>query len=86
MTHSDGSSGSAQKLLFSGEPELGAVKFLTNGAVVTSNGESGTWTLFDADSGIYTVINGGHRITFAPQRGQALVETANKQTVFEFQH
>jgi len=76
----------AQKLLFSGEPELGAVKFLANGTVITSNGGTGSWALFDADSGIYTVVAGGHRMTLTLQRGLALVDTANKQTVFELQH
>jgi hypothetical protein len=76
----------AQKLMFSGEPALGAVKFLPNGGVLTSNGGTGTWAAFDAESGIYTVIVGGHRMTLTLQRGRALVDTANKQTVFELQH
>lgn len=76
----------SQKLLFGGEPELGAVKFLANGKVVASSGTTGTWTLFDADSGIYTVNIGGHRMTLTLQRGRALVQTANKTTVFELQH
>lgn len=75
----------AQKLLFSGEP-LGAVKFLANGKILSSNGGSGTWTAFDAESGIYTIIIGGHRMTLTLQRGRALVDTGNKQTVFELQH
>lgn len=75
----------AQKLLFQGEPELGAVKFLANGTVVSSNGGTGTWRLFDAESGIYSVVIGGHRMTLTLQHGRALVETANKTTVFEMQ-
>jgi hypothetical protein len=75
----------AQKLLFSGEPEFGAVKFLANGKVITSNGETGSWVLFDADSGIYTVMLGGHRMTLTLQRGRALVDTTSKGTVFELQ-
>jgi len=75
----------AQKLMFQGEPELGAVKFLANGTIVTSNGGEGTWKLFDAESGIYTVTIGGRRMTLTLQRGRALVDTANKTTVFELQ-
>ena len=76
----------AQKLMFSGEPEFGAVKFLNNGSVLASNGGTGTWTLFDADSGIYTVVLGGHRMTLTLQRGRALVDTTSKLTIFELQH
>ncbi|WP_260734751.1 hypothetical protein [Tunturiibacter lichenicola] len=76
----------AQKLLFQGEPELGAVKFLTNGTIVTSNGGEGNWKLFDADSGVYSVTIGGRRMTLTLQRGRALVDTASKSTVFELQH
>jgi len=76
----------AQKLMFSGEPPLGAVKFLANGKILASNGGTGTWTLFDAESGIYTVVIGGHRMTLTLQRGRALVDTGNKTTVFELQH
>jgi hypothetical protein len=76
----------AQKLLFSGEPALGAVKFLANGKILSSNGGTGTWVVFDAESDIYTVTIGGHRMTLTLQRGRALVDTANKQTVFELQH
>jgi hypothetical protein len=76
----------AQKLMFSGEPALGAVKFLANGKILASNGDTGTWAAFDAESGIYTVIIGGHRMTLTLQRGRALVDTGNKTTVFELQH
>jgi hypothetical protein len=76
----------AQKLMFQGEPEFGAVKFSAGGKVVASNGGTGTWVLFDADSGIYTVVLGGHRMTLTLQRGRALVDTTSKMTVFELQH
>ena len=76
----------AQKLLFSGESALGAVKFLANGKILSSNGGTGTWTVFDSESDIYTVTIGGHRMTLTLQRGRALVDTGNKQTVFELQH
>jgi hypothetical protein len=75
----------AQKLMFSGEPALGAVKFLANGKILASNGGTSTWAAFDAESGIYTVIIGGHRMTLTLQRGRALVDTGNKTTVFELQ-
>jgi hypothetical protein len=75
----------AQKLMFSGEPALGAVKFLANGKILASNGGTGTWVVFDAESGIYTIIIGGHRMTLTLQRGRALVDTGNKQAVFELQ-
>jgi hypothetical protein len=76
----------AQKLLFQGEPALGAVKFIPGGKVLSSNGSTGTWTAFDAEGGIYTVVIGGHRMTLTLQRGRALVDTGNKTTVFELQH
>jgi hypothetical protein len=75
----------AQKLMFQGEPEFGAVKFLPGGKVITSNGGTGSWVLFDADSGIYTVLLGGHRMTLTLQRGRALVDTTSKMTIFELQ-
>jgi hypothetical protein len=76
----------AQKLLFQGEPALGAVKFLANGTIVTSNGGEGSWKLFDAESGVYSATIGGRRMTLTLQRGRALVDTADKSTVFELQH
>jgi len=76
----------AQKSGISGEPPLGAVKFLANGKILASNGGTGTWNLFDPESGIYTVVIGGHRMTLTLQRGRALVDTGNKTTVFELQH
>jgi hypothetical protein len=75
----------AQKLMFANEPELGAVKFLANGKIVASNGANGDWKLFDAESGIYTVTIGGHRLTLTLQRGRALIQTNNQTTVFELQ-
>jgi hypothetical protein len=76
----------AQKLIFQGEPAWGAVKFLAGGKIVTSNGSSGSWTAFDPESGIYTVVIGSHRMTLTLQRGRALVDTANKDTILELQH
>jgi hypothetical protein len=76
----------AQKLMFQGEPELGAVKFLANGTIVTSNAGGGTWKLFDANSGIYAVTIGSRRMTLTLQRGRGLVDTTSKLTVFELQH
>jgi hypothetical protein len=75
----------AQKLMFQGDTPLGAVKFLANGTIVTSNGGQGSWKLFDADSGIYSVTVGGRQMTLTLQRGRALVDTGNKTTVFELQ-
>jgi len=75
----------APKISFQGEPDLGAVKFVANGNIVTSNGGSGTWKLFDADTGIYAVTMGNRRMTLTLQRGRGLVDTTNKLTVFELQ-
>jgi len=75
----------AQKMVFQGESPLGAVKFLANGAIVTSNGGQGSWKLFDVDSGIYSVTVGGRQMTLTLQRGRALVDTGSKSTVFELQ-
>jgi hypothetical protein len=76
----------AQKLMFQGEAEFGAVKFLAGGKVIASNGGTGTWMLFDEGSGNYTVVLCGHRMTLTLQRGRALVDTTSKMTVFELQH
>jgi hypothetical protein len=75
----------AQKMMYQGEPELGAVKFLANGTIATSNGGQGTWKLFDADSGIYTITIGARRMTLTLQRGRGLIDTGSKLTIFELQ-
>jgi hypothetical protein len=71
----------AQKLMFGGEPAWGAVKFMPNGTIMTSNGVNGSWKLFDGD--VYTVIIGSRRMTLTLQRGRALVDTTTKGTVLE---
>jgi hypothetical protein len=64
---------------------IGAAKFLADGSVVSSTGQSGTWKLFDADTGIYSVVLGGSRMTLTLSPGRGLVDTGNKNLVFELQ-
>lgn len=64
---------------------FGAVRFLPDGEVISSNGDHGTWTAFDPSSQIYSVVLGGTRmtVTLVPARG--LIETGNHNILFEMQ-
>ena len=71
------------KVMESGRPDPGAIKFLANGTIITSNGGEGTWKLFDGD--VYTVILSGQRMTLNLQRGRGLLDPKTNFTVFEMQ-
>jgi hypothetical protein len=49
----------------------GATKFLLDGSVVTSDGSTGTWRVFDAENRIYVVEIGKFRwsVQYAPGYG-----------------
>ena len=66
--------------------DFGAVKFLPDGSIVASNGAHGTWTLFDAGSGIYSVVLGGARLTLTLAPGRGLVDSGTRNLYFELQH
>lgn len=65
--------------------DFGAVKFRSDGSIVASNGAHGTWTLFDADIGIYSVVLGGARMTLTLAPGRGLVDSGNHNLDFELQ-
>jgi hypothetical protein len=65
--------------------DFGAVKFRADGSVVASNGAHGTWTLFDADSGIYSVVLSGTRLTLTLAPGRGLIDSGNRNLYFELQ-
>ncbi len=65
--------------------DFGAAKFLPDGTIKCSNGASGTWVLFDADSAIYTVRLGGMPLTLTLQPGRGLIDTRTHNLVMELQ-
>lgn len=66
--------------------DYGAAKFLPNGTITASNGDHGTWKLFDEKSRIYTVVLGGKRFTLTLSPGRGLIDTGNHNLIFELQH
>ena len=65
--------------------DFGAVKFRPDGSIVASNGAHGTWTLFDSDSGIYSIVLGGSRLTLTLAPGRGLIDSGNRNLYFELQ-
>lgn len=61
-----------------------AIRFAADGAVRTTDGHSGTWTLFDPDAGIYSVVVGGDRWSLKLVPGRGLFNT-NDLSVVVFQ-
>ncbi len=62
--------------------DFGAVKFVSDGSIVTTSGASGTWELFDADTRTYIVVISGNRLTLTFQPGRGFVDK-NQQLVFQ---
>jgi len=62
----------------------GAIKFLADGTVQASDGSSGTWKVFDAETRIYTVTIGPFRLPVKFLPGRGLVDPDNPTSV-EFQ-
>lgn len=63
----------------------GAVKFLANGTIESSNGYRGTWKLFDTETRTYTVtMDDGFKIAVQYIPGYGLVKPSNPNTI-EFQ-
>jgi hypothetical protein len=65
--------------------DYGAVKFLPNGSIVASNGAHGMWKLFDAHSGIYSVVLGSSHLTLTLAPGRGLIDSGNHNLYFELQ-
>jgi hypothetical protein len=61
-----------------------AIRFAPDGSVVTTDGHSGRWTLFDPDAGIYNVVIGGDRWALKLVPGRGLVDT-HDQSIVVFQ-
>jgi hypothetical protein len=55
----------------SGSPALGSARFNPDGTIETTNGQTGTWRLFDGPSATYVVVLAGQRLSvhFDPGRG-----------------
>ena len=59
------------KAMPAGMSDPGAVRFNADGTIEAVNGQTGTWKLFDQESGTYVVVLAGHRMSlhFDPGRG-----------------
>ena len=62
---------------------LGAVKFKADGSIEAANGEQGTWKLFDPDSGTYTVIIHGQRMSLKLDPGRGLIDVQSGLIPFQ---
>ena len=58
-----------------------AVRFQANGAVMTADGHTGTWKIFDPDALIYTVVIGRDRWSLKLVPGRGLVNTDDTSIV-----
>jgi hypothetical protein len=58
-----------------------AIRFDDNGTVRTTDGHSGTWTVFDPDSMIYSVVIGGDRWSLKLVPGRGLFNTSDLSVV-----
>ena len=68
-----------------GDP-LGAVRFNADGSVEASNGQNGTWKLFDKDSGTYVVVIAGKRMTVRFDPGRGLIDVQSSFITFTRAH
>jgi hypothetical protein len=71
---------------YMGPNGLGAVKFQSGGRVLASTGDTGTWTLFDPDLHVYTVVVGQTRWSLRLVPGQGLDDAGNGNITFETAH
>ena len=58
-----------------------AVRFQANGTVMTADGHTGTWKIFDPDALIYTVVIGRDRWSLKLVPGRGLVNTGDTSVV-----
>jgi hypothetical protein len=59
----------------------GATKFKADGTVLASDGSTGTWKLFDADTHTYVVVLDGQRLSLIYMPGQGLVSADDPNVV-----
>jgi hypothetical protein len=59
----------------------GATRFLADGSVVASDGSRGTWTVFDTENRIYTVLIGEFRFSVQYLAGYGLVKPGEPGTI-----
>ena len=71
---------------YTGGNGLGAVRFQKGGTIVASNGDSGTWSVFDPQLHIYTVVIGQTRWSVKLSPGQGLDDASNGNIVFQSVH
>ncbi len=69
-----------------GTVDHGVAKFAADGTITTTNGESGKWVLFDADSRVYTVTLGRDRWSLIYQPGHGFIDAQNQLLIFEQRH
>jgi hypothetical protein len=66
--------------------QYGVIKLLPDGQIVTSNGQHGTWQLFDADSRIYVLTIAGDRKSLVFQPGRGFADANNNNIALEAKH
>ena len=65
---------------------LGAVRFNADGTVEASNGQTGTWKLFDKATGTYVVVIDGKRMTLRLDPGRGLIDGQTNLIPFSKAH
>ena len=65
---------------------LGAVRFNANGTVEATNGQTGTWKLFDAPSATYVVVIAGQRMSLRLDPGRGLIDVQTNLIPFSKAH
>lgn len=59
----------------------GATRFLADGSIIAADGTRGTWTAFDPDNGIYTVIMGKFNFSVMYRPGYGLVKPSDPNLI-----
>ena len=65
---------------------LGAVRFNADGTIEASNGQTGTWKLFDKESATYVVVLDGKRMSLRLDPGRGLIDTQTNLIPFSRAH
>jgi hypothetical protein len=65
---------------------LGAVRFKADGTIEASNGQTGTWKLFDKATATYVVIIDGKRMTLHLDLGRGLIDIQTNLIPFSKAH
>lgn len=59
----------------------GAMRFLTDGSVIASDGSRGTWRPFDPENGLYTVVVGQFTFSVKYRAGYGLVKPSDQNLI-----